>query len=100
MSLYRFNSSVLLLSGDGILSFLDGLSTNLVNGSCTAPFTNGNAKIIDVYGQDQACYFVVVETFPSHNRLDTAMGQCLSAVLFPIKTCFRGSVQSFDQPTN
>ena len=48
MSLYRFNSSVLLLSGDGILSFLDGLSTNLVNGSCTAPFTNGNAKIIDV----------------------------------------------------
>lgn len=48
MGLYRCKSSVLLLGGEHLLEFLDGLSTNHVNGPCTSPFTNGNAKIIDV----------------------------------------------------
>ncbi|MDA7463435.1 hypothetical protein N9M68_01565 [Candidatus Poseidonia alphae] len=48
MGLYRCNSSVLLLGGENLLEFLDGLSTNRINGPCTAPFTNSQAKIIDV----------------------------------------------------
>ena len=48
MGLFQCEASVLLLKGDGLLQFLDGLSTNHITGSCTAPFTKENAKIIDV----------------------------------------------------
>ncbi|HIF46299.1 MAG TPA: hypothetical protein EYQ73_05840 [Candidatus Poseidoniales archaeon] len=39
---------VLILRGDRILDFIDGLSTNLVDGNCTTVFTTKNAKIIDM----------------------------------------------------
>ena len=48
MGLVRHEASILLLQGKGLLSFLDGLSTNHVAGPCTTVFTTRAAKIIDV----------------------------------------------------
>ena len=48
MGLVRHEASILLLQGKGLLSFLDGLSTNHVDGPCTTVFTTRAAKIIDV----------------------------------------------------
>ena len=48
MGMVRHEASILLLQGQHILPFLDGLSTNLVDGPCTTAFTNRAAKIIDV----------------------------------------------------
>lgn len=46
--MFRHEAYILLLEGKEILQFIDGLSTNLVNGRCTTIFTQANAKIIDV----------------------------------------------------
>ncbi|MBL6734072.1 MAG: hypothetical protein ISP84_05975, partial [Candidatus Poseidonia sp.] len=48
MGTVRFDAYALLLQGDELLPFLDGLSTNHVDGSCTTVFTLRTAKIIDV----------------------------------------------------
>ena len=48
MGMVRFDAYTLLLQGDGLFDFLDGLSTNLVSQSCTTVFTDRTAKIIDV----------------------------------------------------
>lgn len=48
MGMARHRASILLLQGPELLPFLDGLSTNLVDGPCTTAFTNRAAKIIDV----------------------------------------------------
>ena len=47
MGLHHVDGYVLLLQGENILPFLDGLSCNLVNGPCTTVFTDRAAKIID-----------------------------------------------------
>ncbi len=48
MRVFQLDSYVLLLSGRDCLKFLDGLSTNKVDGTCTTVFTKTNAKIIDM----------------------------------------------------
>ena len=48
MGLVRHKAAVLLLQGQGLFPFLDGLSTNHVDGPCTTVFTTRAAKIIDV----------------------------------------------------
>ena len=48
MGLVRHKATVLLLQGQGLFPFLDGLSTNHVDGPCTTVFTTRAAKIIDV----------------------------------------------------
>ena len=48
MRVFQLDSYVLLLSGKDSLQFIDGLSTNKVEGSCTTVFTKANAKIIDM----------------------------------------------------
>ena len=48
MRVFQLDSYVLLLSGRDCLKFLDGLSTNKVEGTCTTVFTKTNAKIIDM----------------------------------------------------
>jgi len=48
MGLFQLDSYVLLLSGNDCLTFVDGLSTNKVTGTCTTVFTDQNAKIIDM----------------------------------------------------
>ena len=47
MGLHHVDGYVLLLQGENILPFLDGLSSNRVDGSCTTVFTDRAAKIID-----------------------------------------------------
>ncbi len=48
MGIIQLDAYVLLLSGDDRYSFLDGLSTNKVDHSCSTVLTKTNAKIIDV----------------------------------------------------
>ncbi len=48
MGIIALNGYVLILRGNGILKFLDGISTNLVEGNCTTVFTTSIAKIIDM----------------------------------------------------
>ena len=48
MGIIQLDAYVLLLSGNERYSFLDGLSTNKVDHSCSTVLTTTNAKIIDV----------------------------------------------------
>ena len=48
MGMVRHHAYTLLLQGQDILSFINGLSTNQVDGACTTVFTNRAAKIVDV----------------------------------------------------
>ncbi len=48
MGIIQLDAYVLLLSGGERYSFLDGLSTNKVDHSCSTVLTTTNAKIIDV----------------------------------------------------
>lgn len=48
MGIIKLDAYVLLISGLERYGFLDGLSTNKVDSSCSTVFTTTNAKIIDV----------------------------------------------------
>jgi folate-binding protein YgfZ len=48
MGMARHRAYTLLLQGKDVFKFIDGLSTNQVNGACTTVFTNRAAKIVDV----------------------------------------------------
>lgn len=48
MGMVQYDAYTLLLQGENILEFVNGLSTNLVSGPCTTVFTNRAAQIIDV----------------------------------------------------
>jgi folate-binding protein YgfZ len=48
MGIIRLDAYVLLISGHDRYSFLDGLSTNKVDSSCSTVLTTTSAKIIDV----------------------------------------------------
>lgn len=48
MGIYQIEAYVLILSGVDRYSFIDGLTTNKVEASCTTILTNTKAKIIDV----------------------------------------------------
>ena len=48
MGIIQLDAYVLLVSGQDRYSFLDGLSTNRVNQSCSTVLTTTNAKIVDV----------------------------------------------------
>ena len=48
MGVFKLDSYVLILRGSDCLQFLDGLSTNKVDGTCTTVFTTQNAKVIDM----------------------------------------------------
>jgi len=48
MGMVRHHAYTLLLQGDSVLDFINGLSTNLVTGPCTTVFTNRAAQIVDV----------------------------------------------------
>ena len=48
MGMARQEAYTLLLQGDHILEFINGLSTNLVTGPCTTVITNRAAQIVDV----------------------------------------------------
>ena len=48
MGIIKLDAYVLLISGDERYSFLDGLSTNKIESSCSTVFTTTSAKIVDV----------------------------------------------------
>lgn len=48
MGIYKLDSYVLIIRGRDRLSFIDGLSTNKVEGDCSTVFTTTAAKIIDL----------------------------------------------------
>ncbi len=48
MGVVQLDAYVLVLRGKDSLSFIDGLSTNRVEGTCTTVFTTSVAKIIDM----------------------------------------------------
>ena len=48
MGIIQLDAYVLIVSGSDRFSFIDGLSTNKVDRSCSTVFTTTNAKIIDV----------------------------------------------------
>ena len=48
MGMVKHDAYTLLLQGEGVLEFINGLSTNLVTNACTTVFTNRAAQIVDV----------------------------------------------------
>jgi folate-binding protein YgfZ len=48
MGIIKLDNYVLVLRGNNVLSFLNGISTNLVETSCSTVLTDKNAKIIDM----------------------------------------------------
>ncbi len=48
MGIIKLDAYVLLISGNDRYTFLDGLSTNKIESSCSTVFTTTSAKIIDV----------------------------------------------------
>ena len=48
MGIIKLDAYVLLISGQDRYTFLDGLSTNKVDSSCSTVLTTTSAKIIDV----------------------------------------------------
>ena len=48
MGLFRLDAYVLIIRGKDRFSFIDGLSTNKVEGDCSTVFTTTAAKIIDL----------------------------------------------------
>lgn len=48
MGIIKLDNYVLILRGNNVLSFLNGISTNLVETSCSTVLTDKNAKIIDM----------------------------------------------------
>ena len=55
MGIIKLDNYVLVLRGNNVLSFLNGISTNLVESSCSTVLTDQNAKIIDLIevGEEQ-----------------------------------------------
>ena len=47
MPIYKLDSYVLIVTGKDRYSFIEGLSTNKIEGDCSTVFTNTAAKIID-----------------------------------------------------
>ena len=48
MGVIRLNSYVLIVRGSDRLKFIDGLSTNKIEGDCSTVFTTTTAKVIDM----------------------------------------------------
>ena len=48
MGIIKLDNYVLVLRGNNVLPFLNGISTNLVESSCSTVLTDKNAKIIDM----------------------------------------------------
>ena len=84
MGMARHEAYTLLLQGEHILEFINGLSTNLVTGPCTTVFTSRAAQIVDVcevipVGENVA----LVGFHPQKNQLikhlsDRILGQPIS----------------------
>ena len=62
MGIIKLDAYVLLISGQDRYTFLDGLSTNKVDSSCSTVLTTTSAKIIDVVDVIQDVIFAIPST--------------------------------------
>ena len=60
MGIIKLDNYVLVLRGNNVLSFLNGISTNLVETSCSTVLTDKNAKIIDMIEVIEKDEFIAV----------------------------------------
>ena len=70
MPIYKLDSYILIVTGKDRYSFIEGLSTNKIEGNCSTVFTNTAAKIIDhVDVVDKGDFLALVGYGPYKNDL-------------------------------
>ena len=70
MGIYKLDAYVLIIRGKDRFSFIDGLSTNKVEGDCSTVFTTTTAKIVDLVDViDMGEFLAIVGHGPYKNNL-------------------------------
>jgi aminomethyltransferase len=70
MGIYKLDAYVLIIRGKDRFSFIDGLSTNRVNGDCSTVFTTTTAKVVDLADViDMGEFLAIVGHGPYKNNL-------------------------------
>ena len=70
MGIYKLDAYVLIIRGKDRLSFIDGLSTNKVQGDCSTVFTTTTAKVVDLADViDMGDFLAIVGHGPYKNNL-------------------------------
>ena len=70
MGIYKLDAYVLIIRGKDRFSFIDGLSTNKVDGDCSTVFTTTTAKVVDLADViDMGEFLAVVGHGPYKNNL-------------------------------
>jgi len=70
MGIYKLDAYVLIIRGKDRFSFIDGLSTNKVEGDCSTVFTTTTAKVVDVADViDMGEFLAIVGHGPYKNKL-------------------------------
>jgi len=70
MGIYKLDAYVLIIRGKDRFSFIDGLSTNKVEGDCSTVFTTTTAKVVDLADViDMGEFLAIVGYGPYKNNL-------------------------------
>tara|TARA_B100001564_G_scaffold185499_1_gene155840 strand:- start:1943 stop:2602 length:660 start_codon:yes stop_codon:yes gene_type:complete len=70
MGIYKLDAYVLIIRGKDRFSFIDGLSTNKVDGDCSTVFTTTTAKVVDLADViDMGEFLAIVGHGPYKNNL-------------------------------
>ena len=70
MGIYKLDAYVLIIRGKDRFSFIDGLSTNKVEGDCSTVFTTTTAKVVDLTDViDMGEFLAIVGHGPYKNNL-------------------------------
>ena len=70
MGVVSLDGYVLIVRGEDAIEFVNGLSTNLIEGTCTTVFTNSIAKVIDMVDViDMDSFLALVGYGPNKNVL-------------------------------
>ena len=70
MGIYKLDAYVLIIRGKDRFSFIDGLSTNKVEGDCSTVFTTTTAKVVDLADViDMGEFLAIVGHGPYKNNL-------------------------------
>ena len=78
MGVVKLDAYVLIVKGSDRVKFVDGLSTNKIEGSCTTVFTTKNAKIIDMVDViDMGNFLALVGYNPYKSKLIEHISSCL-----------------------
>ena len=70
MGIYKLDAYVLIIRGKDRFSFIDGLSTNKIEGDCSTVFTTTTAKVVDLADViDMGEFLAIVGHGPYKNNL-------------------------------